>query len=173
MKETDWELKDRRIAWMNINTACSTILAARINVGLVKHKTTKEDIDELLKAISIEYEAFFNIPSEKEGQTGEGGTEVKSDISSRPPLSSVGSGFLDQTSPVSSSLSSPKEKAKDDRRGLGKHFCCDECRIPISIEEKDYSEKWYNKALCRKHQKEYRERRDKIENANSARDVKF
>lgn len=61
MSETNWELKDRRIAWMNVNTACSTIIAARINAGLYKPKDNKEAMKELLAAISIEFEGFLSI----------------------------------------------------------------------------------------------------------------
>ena len=59
--EPDWELKDRRIAWMNMNTACSTIIAARIASGLYKPKDNKEAMKELLDAINIEYSAYLSI----------------------------------------------------------------------------------------------------------------
>jgi hypothetical protein len=62
-ENVDWELKDRRIAWMNINSACSTILAARITSGLYKPKNNKEAIAELLDAIDIEFQSFLNIGS--------------------------------------------------------------------------------------------------------------
>jgi hypothetical protein len=65
--EPDWELKDRRIAWMNINSACSEILSARINIGL-KHKDNKDAIKDLLSMIDIEFQAFLNLasPTKKE-----------------------------------------------------------------------------------------------------------
>ena len=65
MPETNWELKDRRMAWMNMNSACSNILAARINLGL-KHKDNKDMIKDLLSMIDIEYQAFLNLASHTE-----------------------------------------------------------------------------------------------------------
>ena len=62
-KETDWELKDRRMAWMNINSASSVITAARINAGLFKPKTMEEAITDNLRGISIEYEAYLKLSS--------------------------------------------------------------------------------------------------------------
>ena len=63
MTETDWELKDRRIAWMNINSACAEILSARINIGL-KHKDNKDAIKDLLSMIDVEFQAFLNLASQ-------------------------------------------------------------------------------------------------------------
>lgn len=67
MSEDDsvWEKKDRRIAWMNINTACSNILSARINANLVSHKDNKEAVEDLLKMVDIEFNAFLNIDTKK------------------------------------------------------------------------------------------------------------
>ena len=65
MVETDWELKDRRIAWMNCNTSASVIIAARINAGLFKPKDNKEAMKELLDAITIEFGAFLDMSLEK------------------------------------------------------------------------------------------------------------
>lgn len=59
--ETDWEKKDMRIGWMNINSACAGIIAARINAGLFKPKDNKAAMQELLDSIGIEFAAFQNI----------------------------------------------------------------------------------------------------------------
>ena len=61
--ETDWELKDRRIAWMNINSSCANIISARIQAGLYKPKDNKAAMQELLDAIGIEFTAFGDIQS--------------------------------------------------------------------------------------------------------------
>ena len=61
MSEPNWELKDRRMAWMNMNSACSNILAARIEAGLFKPKDNKEAIKELLDAIGIEFSVYLTL----------------------------------------------------------------------------------------------------------------
>ena len=61
MSEPNWELKDRRMAWMNMNTACSNIISARITAGLFKPKNNTEAMKELLDAIGIEYSAYLTI----------------------------------------------------------------------------------------------------------------
>lgn len=61
MNDMDWERKDRRIAWMNTNTACSQIIAARIQAGLFKPKNNKEAMSELLDAINIEFSQFLTL----------------------------------------------------------------------------------------------------------------
>lgn len=63
-KDINWELKDRRIAWMNINSACAEILSARISMGCVSHKTNKEAVDDLLSMIEVEYNAFLCVSSD-------------------------------------------------------------------------------------------------------------
>jgi len=65
------EKKDKRIAWMNINTACSQIVSARINAGLYKPKDNKEAIRELLDAIQIEYSDFLSLTPEEPKTTEE------------------------------------------------------------------------------------------------------
>lgn len=60
-KTNIWERKDRRVAWMNINNACSQILAARINAGLYKPKDKTETIKELLDMIHLEYADFLSL----------------------------------------------------------------------------------------------------------------
>jgi hypothetical protein len=77
--ETDWELKDRRMAWENINSACSGILSARITAGLYKPKDGKDSIKELLSMIDIEFKAFLNLASQPKKE------ESFSDDSSSPP----------------------------------------------------------------------------------------
>jgi hypothetical protein len=66
--EPDWELKDRRMAWENINSACSGILSARITAGLYKPKDGKDSMKELISMIDIEFQAFLNLasPTKKE-----------------------------------------------------------------------------------------------------------
>lgn len=59
--DVNWELKDRRIAWMNINTACSNILSARINAKLVEHKTNKDAVKDLLDMVNIEFNSFLDL----------------------------------------------------------------------------------------------------------------
>lgn len=66
--EDIWEKKDRRIAWMNINTACSNILSARINANILKHKTNEDAIKDLLNMVNIEFNAFLNIDLGKENK---------------------------------------------------------------------------------------------------------
>jgi len=61
MTEPDWEKKDLRIGWMNINSACSNILAARINAGLVKHDDNKDAVKDLLDMIGVEFAGFQKI----------------------------------------------------------------------------------------------------------------
>jgi len=79
----DWELKDRRIAFMNINSAVAQITSARINAGLFKPKDQKEAMADLQKGIEIEFSAFLNISSSHpQGQNKE-----KETIAS-PPSSS-------------------------------------------------------------------------------------
>ena len=63
-KDMVWEKKDRRMAWMNINTACSTILAARIQAGIITPKNKEDTIKELLDMIRIEYAEYLTIDIE-------------------------------------------------------------------------------------------------------------
>ena len=59
--ETDWEKKDMRIGWMNINSSCANILAARITAGLFKPKNNQEAMKELLDMISVEFSEFQTV----------------------------------------------------------------------------------------------------------------
>ena len=61
MSEPNWELKDRRMAWMNMNSACSNILSARIEAGLFKPKDNAAAMKELLDAINIEFSAYLTL----------------------------------------------------------------------------------------------------------------
>ena len=56
-----WERKDRRMVWMNINNACSQLLAARIQAGFYKPKDGKETMNELRDMITIEYADFLTL----------------------------------------------------------------------------------------------------------------
>lgn len=71
MNDSDWERKDRRIAWMNTNTACSQIIAARIQAGLFKPKNNKEAMNELLDAINIEFSQFLTLEVGEESKQKE------------------------------------------------------------------------------------------------------
>ena len=71
MSEPNWELKDRRMAWMNMNTACSNILAARIEAGLYKPKDNKEAMKELLDAINIEFSVYLTLGTGDGSSCGE------------------------------------------------------------------------------------------------------
>jgi hypothetical protein len=82
-KDVDWELKDRRTAWENINTACSKIVAARIEAGLFKPKDNKEAMKELRESIQIEFSDFLTIwvgtPSGGEEKTPAQKEEIKNE----------------------------------------------------------------------------------------------
>ena len=114
-----------------------------------------EDQDELLKI-----QAFLKNGKNKESHRGIGGpAEDKVEQNDSSPSAS----FIHSVGSVAP-LPSPKSKA------LGM-FMCDECMVPITDKEKDYSEKWYSKSLCRKHQAEYKKRRESIENATGPGDI--
>ena len=68
MSEPDWERKDLRIGWMNINTACSNILAARINIGL-KHTDNAAAVKDLLDMINIEFAEFQKVGEKEATET--------------------------------------------------------------------------------------------------------
>jgi len=125
----DWELKDRRIAFMNINSAVAQITAARINAGLFKPKDNKEAMKELLMGIEIEMSQFLNISSKTSipSPVQEQKTETKGVCSS-------------PTVPPSSS--SPKNRV------------CEECKQNITEKVAEYSHNKFGKQLCFKCQKE-------------------
>jgi len=54
---------------MNINSACSEILAARIRAGVVAHQDNKAAVKELLDMITIEFVEFKKIGKEKATET--------------------------------------------------------------------------------------------------------
>ena len=117
--ETDWERKDRRIAWMNINTACSQIIAARIQAGLYKPKDTREAMKELLAAIGIEFEGFLTIGS------GDGTTHGGEERTTPTPVSVEQSGggnwFCGCGKPVS-------QKVKDFSEDKWGEIMCFDCQ---------------------------------------------
>lgn len=121
--ETDWELKDRRIAWMNCNTSASVIISARINAGLFKPKDNKEAMKELLDAIGIEFGAFLSIVGDKPVSPG---IPVKSETPKQTT-----NGKLKDTN------------TKD------QVYVCTDCNLDITWQEMKYSEKFYGVALCR------------------------
>ena len=133
--ETDWELKERRMAWENIETACSRILAARMINGSYTEKDTKKIMKELRDMRTIEFEAFLNIPSGEPGK--------KNIISPHHP---------EDTTAVSSVSSSPGSPPPP-RQGC---FYCTDCNLEITVAEKDFSERRYFKPLCRECQKHYK-----------------
>jgi len=121
-ENVDWELKDRRIAFMNINSAVAQITAARINAGLFKPKDQKEAVADLLKGIDIEMSQFLNISSK---------TSIPSPIQEQKTESK---GVSSPISPPSSS--SPKNRA------------CEECGLGITEKVADYSSKKFSRQLC-------------------------
>ena len=119
----DWELKDRRIAFMNINSAVAQITAARINAGLFKPKDQKEAVSDLLKGIDIEMSQFLNISS-------------KTSIPSPQEQKTETKGVCSSPS-VPPSSSSPKNRK------------CEECKTDIDEKVAGYSFKHYGRQLCR------------------------
>lgn len=155
MTETDWELKDRRIAWENINSGCSQILSARITAGLFKPKDNKDAMKELLDSIGIVYASFLDL----------NGISGGAEKNKREPEASSQTQNSPFVIPPSGSPSPPTG------------WYCDICSMQITDKEKKYSEdKCEGQHLCRKHQKLYFDKRDtmreKIENATKPGDLK-
>ena len=125
MSEPNWELKDRRMAWMNMNTACSTIIAARIEAGLYKPKDNKEAMKELLDAIGIEFSVYLTLG------TGDGtscGGEEKPSVTIAP-----------QTVPKKTKTNGEKHE----------WFCSTGgCGNPVSDKVKTFSEDKFGRILC-------------------------
>jgi hypothetical protein len=174
-RPVDWELIARRTAWENCNNACSAILSARISAGLVKHKDTKEAVDDLLRAISIEFEAFLCIKNDTSHKTDVGGPPAGDEPSitssspnkSEPFLKDVGSSVSVGASPPSPQKSKEKKLKGEKKTG----WVCSECNAAIEVWVKDYSETNMGKSLCYACQDKYRERRESIENASGPRDI--
>ena len=120
-ENVDWELKDRRIAFMNINSAVAQITSARINAGLFKPKDQKEAVKDLLMGIEIEMSQFLNISS-------------KTSIPSHQEQKTEAKGVSSPSVPPSSS--SPKNRA------------CEECGLGITEKVADYSSKKFSRQLC-------------------------
>ena len=173
MSETDWELKDRRIAWMNINSACASVVAARINAGLFKPKSREDAIQDLLSSITIEFEAFLCIKNDTSHKTDVGGPSAGDEPSFTSSSPNKSEPFLkDDGSSVSvgASPSSPqKEKKLKGEKKTG--WVCSECQAAIEVWVKDYSETNMGKSLCYSCQDKYRERREQIENASGPKDI--
>ena len=63
MTDVDWELKDRRIAWMSITKSLAEVQAALINSGNVKFKSLEDALEDLKKSRVVELNAFLEIDS--------------------------------------------------------------------------------------------------------------
>ena len=172
-RPVDWELIARRTAWENCNNACSAILSARISAGLVKHKDTKEAVDDLLRAISIEFEAFLCIKNNtSHSDVGGPSTEEESSITSSSPLSEPFLKDVGSKPFVGASPPSPQKSKENRVKGTVKTgWVCSECNAAIEVWVKDYSETNMGKSLCYACQDKYRERRESIENASGPRDI--
>jgi len=162
MTETDWELKDRRIGWMNCNTNAAAMIQALAVAGAFKGKDEEYIRKQFEQYRGIDYASFLDLnggadkqhlPEEKPGEP-----ERSIGSSSQPKEDS----FFKKPA---GSPASPKKKKKG--------FACSECLVPIEEKVKDYSERNFGRALCYKHQDEERDRREKIENANGPKDVLF
>jgi len=172
MSETDWELKDRRIAWMNINSACASVVAARINAGLFKPKSREDAIQDLLSSITIEFEAFLNIRTKDTShKTDVGGpsTEEESPVTSSSPnksepfLKDVGSKPF-----VGASPPSPQKKGKG-KVVEGEWFCSTGgCGQKVSTRVWEFSNDKYGRTLCFDCQDQEKAR---IENAQGPKDI--
>lgn len=112
MNDVDWERKDRRIAWMNINTACSNIIAARIQAGLLKPKNNTEAMKELVDAINIEFSQFLTL---------EAGEETPRTTMTVAPKQEASKWFCDCGKPVS-------EKVKNFSEDKWGSIMCFDCQ---------------------------------------------
>lgn len=169
MTETDWELKDRRIAWQSITKALAEVQAALIQSKMVKFGSLSEAMEDLNKSRTIELASFLVIRTEvSHPGIGEPTGEVGQESHSSPSASFNSPGVL-----VASPPSPKKERKMKGVKTTG--FFCSECQAPIEEWVKDYSEKNMQKALCYDCQDEYREKKreqnEGIENAMGPKDI--
>lgn len=160
--------------WLRLNDACARIVAARINAGLFKPKTREDAMDDLLKSVALEFEAFLCIRAEKEASHPGIGEPTTSKVVQQEASSSLTSS---SNSPVGvvASPPSPNKKEKKVKGVKTTGFFCTECQAPIEEWVKDYSEKNTQKALCYDCQDEWREKKREqnecIENAMGPKDI--
>jgi len=85
MSETNWELKDRRIAWQSITKSLCEVQAALINSKMVKFDSLKDAMEDIHKSRDIEMSDFLNIDvliqttttNEKTQGSSDGGEEKR------------------------------------------------------------------------------------------------
>jgi len=168
MSETDWELKDRRIAWMNINSACASVVAARINAGLFKPKSREDAIQDLLSSITIEFEAFLCIKNDTSHKTDVGGPSAGDEPSFTSSSPNKSCFNQDGSIPVGASPPSPQKKGKG-KVVEGEWFCSTGgCGQKVSTRVWEFSNDKYGRTLCFDCQDQEKAR---IENAQGPKDI--
>ena len=163
MSDTNWELKDRRIGWMNCNTNAAAQIMAMATAGAYKDKDEAYIRKQFVHYRDIDYASFLDlnmgasqqhiIPSEE--KNGEPDFSTSSQTQSSPFFGN-GSG----------SPASPKKKKKSN----GGSFFCVDCKTSVSDKVKEYSEEHFNEIYCYDCQNKIR---NKIEGAESAKDLKI
>jgi len=173
MSETDWELKDRRMAYESLMKSICSIQASLIESKMVKFNSLKDALADVKMSLQVEFEAFLCIKNDTSHKTDVGGPSAGDEPSftssspnkSEPFLKDVGSKPF-----VGASPSSPqKEKKLKGEKKTG--WVCSECQAAIEVWVKDYSETNMGKSLCYSCQDKYRERREQIENASGPKDI--
>jgi len=139
MTETDWELKDRRIAWQTITKALAEVQAALIISKSIKFSSLKDAMEDLNMSRDIELSAFLVI--ERKSHRGIGGpAEDKVEQNDSSPSAS----FIHSVGSVAP-LPSPNKKNKKIDVGA---WVCSECAKAISTRVKEFSEDKYKRSLC-------------------------
>ena len=162
MSDTNWELKDRRIGWMNCNTNAAAQIMAMATAGVFKGKEESYIRHQFELYRTIDYASFLDLD-----KCGGGASQLPAEKKlGEPVISSSSHTHSTLFETVSGSPPSPK-------KGKGKTvvgwFCSTEgCGQPVSEKVRFYSQEKFGKTLCYDCQDKERER---IENANCAKDL--
>ena len=172
MSETDWELKDRRMAYESLMKSICSIQSALIESKMVKFNSLKDALADVKMSLTVEFEAFLNIRTKDTShKTDVGGpsTEEESSFTSSSPnksepfLKDVGSKPF-----VGASPPSPQKKGKG-KVVEGEWFCSTGgCGQKVSTRVWEFSNDKYGRTLCFDCQDQEKAR---IENAQGPKDI--
>ena len=162
--ETNWELKDRRIGWMNCNTNAAAQIMAMATAGAYKDKDEAYIRKQFVHYRDIDYASFLDLD-----KCDGGATQLSGVKNGEPDPSSSHTHLHPKPVFFETASGSPASPKKGKGKTVAGWFCStDGCGQPVSEKVYLYSNDKYGKTLCFACQDKEKER---IEKATCSKDL--